>query len=31
MARGTVKVFYGAPPDLHEQVARAIADASRRA
>lgn len=26
----TAKVFYGAPPDLHEQVASAIAEASRR-
>lgn len=26
----TAKVFYGAPPDLHEQVASAIAEASKR-
>ena len=26
----TAKVFYGAPPDLHEQVARAITEASRQ-
>jgi cytochrome c biogenesis protein CcmG/thiol:disulfide interchange protein DsbE len=26
----TAKVFYGAPPDLHEQVADVIANASRR-
>ncbi len=26
----TVSVFYGAPPDLHEQVASAIAAASKR-
>ena len=26
----TANVFYGAPPDLHEQVARAIAAASKR-
>jgi thiol-disulfide isomerase/thioredoxin len=26
----TTRVFYGAPPDLHEQVASALADASKR-
>ncbi len=26
----TEKVFYGAPPDLHEQVSRAIAEAMTR-
>jgi len=29
-AGATAKVFYGAPPDLHEQVESAIAEASQR-